>query len=147
MGVVVGRKLGRRMGQPSLVVVVGHILGHMERPLVVVRKLVRMGRPLGVVGVACILGRKLGLGPFRILACRLVVVVVVGASSWVGRELGHMGRPLGRKGPQGRMGLVGHSRRLVEVVAQQDLIRIPLLAQPQPLELGWGVLEVLVLVG
>lgn len=146
MGVGVGRKLGRRMGQPSLVVVVGHILGHMERPLVVVRKLVRMGRPLGVVGVACILGRKLGLGPFRILACRLVVVVV-GASSWVGRELGHMGRPLGRMGPQGRMGLVGHSRRLVEVVAQQDLIRIPLLAQPQPLELGWGVLEVLVLVG
>jgi len=29
----------------------------------------------------------------------------------------------------------------------QHLIRIPLMAQPQPLELGWGVLEVLVLVG
>jgi len=132
----VGRKLGH-----MVVVVVGHMLGHMVGPLghrILAHTLGPLG-PLGALGA---------LGPFHSLARKPLEVRI----PLVGRRWGRTSLGRRRVGPLGER-MVGRmvgeleeawSRQRLEAL---DLIRIPLLAQPQPLELGWGVLEVLVLVG
>jgi len=139
----VERKLGP-VGQPYRIL--GRKLGPVGHHILACR----MERPL-VLGVACILACKLGQLGHRILG--RIPLVGRGRPSLVGQPWRHMGqRPwevgwgrLGRKGQPGVEERMGVWIRQTVVVAV--LIRIPLLAQPQPLELGWGVLEVLVLVG
>lgn len=130
-----GRRLDQHMAHPWGVVgeaLVGHRLGRMGQPLVVVRILARMGRPLVVGPWGHRMGRPLGahMGP--------LVGPLVGP---LGGVVERMGQQLGRMALQGHKEAHNHRLEVVAAAAvvQRDQIQIPPL-QGLQLGLGWAEL-------